>query len=35
MVTEKTRLGVYHLSDIKGKILEHSWNAKNPHHYYI
>jgi hypothetical protein len=35
MVTEKTRLGAYYLSDIEGKVLQHSWNAKNPYRYFI
>jgi hypothetical protein len=29
VVTEKSRLGAYYLSDPKGKMFEHSWNADN------
>jgi hypothetical protein len=35
VVTQKTRLGAYHLSDIEGNVLEHSWNAENLRCYYI
>jgi hypothetical protein len=35
MVIEKTRPCAYRLSDIKGNVLEHSWNTKNLHRYYI
>jgi hypothetical protein len=32
---EKARPGAYRLSDSQGKVLEHSWNADNLHHFYI
>jgi hypothetical protein len=35
MVVEKMRLGAYRLSDSQGKMLEHSWNTDNLHHFYI
>jgi hypothetical protein len=35
VVIEKTRPGAYYLSDIEGKVLEHSKNAENLHCYYI
>jgi hypothetical protein len=34
-VTEKMRPGVYRLSDSQDKMLDHSWNANNLHHFYI
>jgi hypothetical protein len=35
LVTENTRLRSFRLADNKGKVLEHSWNADNPHRFYI
>jgi hypothetical protein len=35
VVTEKTWLGTYCLSDLKGRVLEHSWNAENLRHFLI
>jgi hypothetical protein len=35
VVTQKTRPDAYRLSDIEGKVLEHSWNAENLYRYYI
>jgi hypothetical protein len=35
MVTERTRLGAYHLLDSLGKMLEHSCNADNIRRFYI
>jgi hypothetical protein len=35
LVMEKTRLGSFHLVDIEGRELEHSWNADNLCHFYI
>jgi hypothetical protein len=35
VVTQNTRPGAYHLSDIDGRVLEHYWNAKNLRRYYI
>jgi hypothetical protein len=35
VVSEKTRPGAYRLSDTRGRVLEHSWNAKNLLHFYI
>jgi hypothetical protein len=35
VVTEKTRLGAYRLSDTQERVLEHSWNAENLHRFYI
>jgi hypothetical protein len=29
------RPGAYRLSDTQGGVLEHSWNAKNIHRFYI
>jgi hypothetical protein len=35
VVSEKTRPGSYKLSDTQGRVLEHSWNVENLHHFYI
>jgi hypothetical protein len=35
VVTQKTSPGTYRLSNIEGKVLEHSWNAENLCRYYI
>jgi hypothetical protein len=35
VVSEKTRPGAYRLSDTHGSVLEHLWNTKNLHHFYI
>jgi hypothetical protein len=35
VVTEKTRLGSFRLVDNEGRVLEHSWNADNLHHFCI
>jgi hypothetical protein len=33
VVTEKTQLGTYRLSDPQGRVLEHSWNTENLRHF--
>jgi hypothetical protein len=35
VVIEKTRPRSFRLTDIEGRVLEHSWNADNLHHFYI
>jgi hypothetical protein len=35
VVIDKTRPSVYRLSDTQGRLLEHSWNAENLHHFYV
>jgi hypothetical protein len=35
VIIEKMRPGTYHLSDPHGKLLEHSYNAENLHHFFI
>jgi hypothetical protein len=35
LVTEKIIPGSFHLTDTKGRALEHSWNANNIRHFYI
>jgi hypothetical protein len=35
VVAKKMRSGAYRLSDTQRKVLEHSWNAENLHHFYI
>jgi hypothetical protein len=35
VVTNKMRPGAYRLSDAQGRVLEHSWNAKNLHRFYV
>jgi hypothetical protein len=35
VVTEKMRPDAYHLSDGQGRVLEHSWNAENLHHFFV
>jgi hypothetical protein len=35
MLIEKTRPGSFHLADSEGRVLEHSWNADNPHRLFI
>jgi hypothetical protein len=35
VVIEKTRPGSFHLANNEGRVLEHSWNANNLHHFYI
>jgi hypothetical protein len=35
VVIEKTRPGSFRLADNEARVLEHSWNADNLHHFYI
>jgi hypothetical protein len=35
VVSERTRSGAYMLSDTQLRVLEHSWNTENLHHFYI
>jgi hypothetical protein len=35
LVTEKTRPGLFHLANAKGRVLEHSWNIANLCRFYI
>jgi hypothetical protein len=35
VVTEQTRPGSFCLVDNEGRVLEHSWNDDNLHHFYI
>jgi hypothetical protein len=35
VVTEQTRPGSFCLADNEGRVLKHSWNADNLHHFYI
>jgi hypothetical protein len=35
VISEKTRPSAYRLSDTEGRVLEHSWKAKDLHHIYI
>jgi hypothetical protein len=35
VVMEKSRPGVYRLSDSQGKMLEHSWNVDNLRRFYV
>jgi hypothetical protein len=35
LITEKTRLGSFHLVDTEGKMLQHSWNGDNLCRFYI
>jgi hypothetical protein len=35
VVSERTRLGTYRLSDTQGRVLQHSWNTENLPHFYI
>jgi hypothetical protein len=35
VISEKMRPGAYRLSDTQGRVLEHSWNTENLHHFYI
>jgi hypothetical protein len=35
VVMEKTRPGSLHLADNEGRMLEHSWNADNLHHFFV
>jgi hypothetical protein len=35
VVVEKTRPCFFCLADNEGRVLEHSWNADNLHHFYI
>jgi hypothetical protein len=35
VVSERTRPGAYRLSYTQGRVLEHSWNTENLHHFYI
>jgi hypothetical protein len=34
-VIEKTRSGSFSLANVKGGVLEHSWNANNLRRFYI
>jgi hypothetical protein len=35
VVIKKSRPGAYRLSDMQGRVLEHSWNAENLCHFFI